>query len=241
MAEMKVFRGNLTQKISLNTKILFLPDLMLVPKIRRTPFIESITVKIHLVSEDQEKLDNYFRNWSVNVSGDDYMTLKILANTSSVSNSCSKSVVNEEYKELKGVCFESLEIHVPEGMNPVLSGDNKMVSFESVEIPSEHSGKQISRESIDFLLTSLSSTFFDNEKEKVLQKFVIFQKSLGANEILPSDLVKILKTISFDNSKIQSIRILSSFIKERGEAYRLLEPLFAFQSQKEELRVILFP
>jgi len=225
----------------MNSKGIFLPDLLLVPKIRTTSSIEAISVTILLVSENQEILDSYLRNWSLDVSGDEYITLKILSNTSTASNSCSKSMANGKYTELKGVCFEGLEINVPEGMNPVLSSDNKVITFEAANVPPTHLGKPLSSESIDYLLSSLTSTFFDNEKEKVLQKFVLLQRSLGANEIFLSDVVKIMKTFIFDNSKLQSIRILSLFVKERPEAYRLLESMFVFQSHKEELRAILLP
>jgi len=238
---MQVFRGNLSQNISINTKVLYLPDLLLEPKIRTTSSNDAISISINLISESTANLENYLKNWSLDVSGIDSITLKIIANTSAASNSCSKSLANGVYTELKGVCFESLEVIVPQEMKPVLSSDNKMITFESENVSSDLPGKRISRESADFLIASLSSAFFDNEKVKLLQNFVSFQSSLGANEILISDVVRILKTINFDNSKIQSVRILSSFIKNRIEAYRTLELIFAFQSHKEELRAILLP
>lgn len=235
-----VSRGSLKQELSLNTTSLLFSESFSNVTVLVKPGIDSISVSLNLVGESDNQIDTYQRNWGLSVSGTSVVSLSLTPTGGSASSSCVKIVNNGRYVKLKGVCVEGLEITVPEGMRPKVSSDKKMITLVEKSSATTESGEIISSRSVDQLVIALRRATFDSDKREVLLRFVKLQKESGSNpRLLVNDLVRIIKPLSFDDSKIDVIRSLAPFITERFEAYQAVVNLLSFSSAKQEAQSIL--
>lgn len=143
------------------------------------------------------------------------------------SYECQIQTHNGAITELKGGCIIFAKVSLPVGS----------------EIEVYHQGKLITRRfrpmTMSVFLENIESARFDSDKLKAIDEFnQSFADSSKAAVITTADLEKVLRMISYDDTKLEGLRKLQAAVSDRAALPAMIDDVFVFSGSKEKARQI---
>jgi hypothetical protein len=143
------------------------------------------------------------------------------------SYECQIQTKNGAITELKGGCILFAKLSLPVGS----------------EIEVYNKGKNITRRfrpmTMAVFLENIEKARFDSDKLDAIDEFnQSFADSSKAAVITTADLEKVLRMISYDDTKLEGLRKLQAAVSDRAALPDMIDKVFVFSGNKEKARQI---
>jgi hypothetical protein len=226
--------------VPLTPKIIQIDESIIDIKVTENPNLSAMVVRLIMGSDSKQSMANFKQSWVLTIDEDEKMVVKFDGRGGTSLRKCFQSTSWGGTVSVKGVCALAAEIEIPKGFLFQGLSKNSFSLMRKTDLTNmKWQVRLISNIEVEQFINMLDDVSSNSEIEKTSISFARRMDLLNAKQIRLVDLIRIIKSKSFDDEKLIVIKVMKPFIINKNEAFIAISKMFSFDSDKEELQEIL--